>query len=97
VTRVLWHALTCCLLAALVLGVGLLLAGPESVPGVLAGTGIGLAFQVLVVGGLLAALFAGQPMVLFGLGMVGWMLGPLDLTPTKYVVFLWLTGLLTLG
>jgi 4-amino-4-deoxy-L-arabinose transferase-like glycosyltransferase len=71
VTGMLRHALACFLLAALVLGIGLLLAGPESVPGVLAGTGIGLAFQVVVVGGLLAALFGGQPMVLFGLGMVG--------------------------
>jgi signal transduction histidine kinase len=26
-----------------------------------------------------------------------WMLGPIDITPTKYVVFLWLTGLLTLA
>jgi F-type H+-transporting ATPase subunit a len=24
-----------------------------------------------------------------------WMLGPIDITPTKYVVFIWLTGLLT--
>ena len=65
------HALICAVLAGLVLGLGLLAAGPESVPGVLAGTGIGLAFQVVVVGGLLAVLFSGQPMVLFGLGMLG--------------------------
>jgi F-type H+-transporting ATPase subunit a len=26
-----------------------------------------------------------------------WMLGPIDVTPTKYVVFLWLTGLLVLA
>lgn len=25
-----------------------------------------------------------------------WMLGPIDITPTKYVVFIWITGLLTL-